>query len=376
MKNKIKYLIIVLAIMVVVTSCGYTNEDKKHMAELESQAQKNALNYIKEKYNFDAKINSVKLEYPKAGVVPNFFPPPTGFAIVSLEYQNKNFEVYITGEEASIDGKDNYEMTEIINDTIEYINNTTGLKPHRYAIYYGNYNDINKHNGLISEIYNPQELEKIILNNNFNIVLEYINEKDLEYIKDQQLLSNFKDTRLLLINYNSIDSYNNALNINDEPISTYNEGYVYENAINIQSAYGLSKFKEKYYHFNFKKIGNMQYTYINDSDNDVTIEETSDINVERWIGKGACQDVKKLYKDFQISGPSNPNGEIRLYIPIKDIKETSQNSNITVAVECGDKLTTNSVHKNGDYYIANITFYTCDSPDIRFTFMTSECSNS
>lgn len=53
-KRKAVYWILLALIMVTVTGCGYTLEEKREMKRYEKQGRENAKNYIREKYGIDA----------------------------------------------------------------------------------------------------------------------------------------------------------------------------------------------------------------------------------------------------------------------------------------------------------------------------------
>ena len=76
--RKITCYLFLILIMLTVTGCGYTREEKKAMKRYEKQGRENAKNYIKEKYGFDAVIKKLTCETCNSGPVPDFSPSPTG----------------------------------------------------------------------------------------------------------------------------------------------------------------------------------------------------------------------------------------------------------------------------------------------------------
>ena len=60
-KRKAVYWILLALIMVTVTGCGYTLEEKREMKRYEKQGRENAKNYIREKYGIDARTLLVEL---------------------------------------------------------------------------------------------------------------------------------------------------------------------------------------------------------------------------------------------------------------------------------------------------------------------------
>ena len=71
-KRKAVYWILLALIMVTVTGCGYTLEEKREMKRYEKQGRENAKNYIREKYGIDAKITEINCEKYSSSPVPDF----------------------------------------------------------------------------------------------------------------------------------------------------------------------------------------------------------------------------------------------------------------------------------------------------------------
>ena len=95
-KRKAVYWILLALIMVTVTGCGYTLEEKREMKRYEKQGRENAKNYIREKYGIDAKITEINCEKYSSSPVPDFFPSPTGNVFVKMKYKGAEFLVAIS----------------------------------------------------------------------------------------------------------------------------------------------------------------------------------------------------------------------------------------------------------------------------------------
>lgn len=126
MKRKVAVLLLFIELFLIV-GCGYTKEEKALMEQYEKTAKTNAVDYIKEKYGFTAKVTGTKVLKVNPGPVPDFSPSPTGFVDVSMEYEDIEFVVNITGEEQSTDGKDSYQKTEIDNAFKESLEKKLGI---------------------------------------------------------------------------------------------------------------------------------------------------------------------------------------------------------------------------------------------------------
>ena len=110
-------------ILLFITACGYTKEEKEQMKLIEKNGKKNALNYIEEKYDIDAKVEKVVVVKQETDPIPDFTPPPTGDAYVTLSYKDKEFHVLIDGLEETTKGKDDYQYDDIKEGIIEEFNN-------------------------------------------------------------------------------------------------------------------------------------------------------------------------------------------------------------------------------------------------------------
>lgn len=108
-------VVYMLCIPLLLGGCA-SPEQRAQLRAVERQAAKNARNYVKEKYDFKAKVVEVQGETGENVLFPNY--DPTGYAFVTMEYLDREFQVYITGEEASTEGRDNYQK-DIIMEAME-----------------------------------------------------------------------------------------------------------------------------------------------------------------------------------------------------------------------------------------------------------------
>ena len=117
--KKILFNIAIFALIfcTIPFTTGCTEREEKASKKIEEQAIENAQNYISKKYGFDAEIISSKAE-PNVGTMFSWDSTVTGYAKVDLKYDNKEFFVYISGENESTDGKDNYQQA-LIEEAIE-----------------------------------------------------------------------------------------------------------------------------------------------------------------------------------------------------------------------------------------------------------------
>ena len=141
-KRKAVYWILLALIMVTVTGCGYTLEEKREMKRYEKQGRENAKNYIREKYGIDAKITEINCEKYSSSPVPDFFPSPTGNCIRENEVQGGRFFRCDIRAEKNTDGLDNYQFQEIATAFAQEMYNITGLHAESAYVCYGEYGTV------------------------------------------------------------------------------------------------------------------------------------------------------------------------------------------------------------------------------------------
>ncbi len=132
MKQKLKYLVIVFLLFAVTiaTGCSLSEEEEKTAKEYQEQAEKNAVEYIKEKYGFDAK--AIDSDYNREGMFGDIV---SSYVDVEMEYDGERFDVYILGNtdwESADDyykelSCDNYQYEDIYKELKKYLEDATDL---------------------------------------------------------------------------------------------------------------------------------------------------------------------------------------------------------------------------------------------------------
>lgn len=211
--KKIIGLISLALVLSCLTGCGYTKEEKDTMEQYKTQAEENAINYIKEKYNISSEIISSEAELENADPIPNITPDPTGNVYVKMKSNNREFYVYITGKESSIIGKDNYQYNEIVNDLLNLIQKDTNIAPYNYQVIYG-FEDSFKYPGLIDIYYDGTNLYNVIhfddrLDQGLYVNLNYIGNNNLENIAFNNSSQIINKGHISLMNFSTVENYNN-----------------------------------------------------------------------------------------------------------------------------------------------------------------------
>ena len=194
--------------LIFLTGCRYTKEEKDTMEQYKIQAEENATNYIRGKYNISSEV-----ELEDTDPIPNITPDPMGNVYVKMKSNNKEFYVYIIGKENSIIGKDNYQYNEIVNDLLNLIQKDTNIPPYNYRIIYG-FEDSFKYPGLIDIYYDGTNLYNVIhfcdrYNQGLYVNLNYIGNNNLENILFNNSSQIINKIYISLMNFGTVENYNN-----------------------------------------------------------------------------------------------------------------------------------------------------------------------
>lgn len=338
-----KYLILIL-ILVLVSGC-YSKEDKKLAKQYKEQAKINALDYVKEKYGIEAKVKSVKEEVECNNSWKCINSNPSGNVTVKLNYDKKDFIVFVTGKKKTTNALDNYQFNEIEESLINYFKNNINLELYDYKIKYNT----------------PYIQEKY--DNNLNDMAKYIDKIELYYIGDYNLD----------INTSSIESflqvYNGTFNLIDfktkELCDTYKK-------IEIENNSYLMIYKYNELNINNKQRSFHRYNNITTYNDEVYIySPTTNNSFEISTGKlDEIKNYKKLYKDLDYKkikiitneySINRPREILYIYFP-KEKVSAKENDNVYLAFECYVKgikkhFISSYFSDNTDIKINNIGLY-------------------
>lgn len=213
MKKRVILSLSIVFVLVCLTGCRYTKEEKETIEQYKTQAEENAISYIKEKYNISSEVISLEVELEDTDPIPNITPDPTGNVYVKMKSNNKEFYVYITGKESSVIGMDNYQYNEIVNDLLNLIQKDTNITPYNYQVIYG-FEDSFKYPGLIDVYYDGTNLYNVIhfddrYNQDLYVNLNYIGNNNLENIAFNNSSQIINKGHISLMNFSTVDNYNN-----------------------------------------------------------------------------------------------------------------------------------------------------------------------
>ncbi|MBP3339200.1 MAG: hypothetical protein J6L69_07335 [Lachnospiraceae bacterium] len=181
MKRKLFIITIAMTILAGFSGC-MSKEEKEKAKEYEKQAEENAVEYIKEKYDIDADV--VEASFNKSGM---FGEVASSYVDVKMEYDDKEFDVYVRGDKAwddlDEDGKklfgDNYQYDEIYNDMKDYLKDQTDVNIEELSVWYNDVEESSLEH--ITTLYYDGDIQKFMEEQYVSVVLVTTDEKVGEF---------------------------------------------------------------------------------------------------------------------------------------------------------------------------------------------------
>ena len=364
-KRKAVYWILLALIMVTVTGCGYTLEEKREMKRYEKQGRENAKNYIREKYGIDAKITEINCEKYSSSPVPDFFPSPTGNVFVKMKYKGADFLVAISGQKKNTDGLDNYQFQEIATAFAQEMYNITGLHAESAYVCYGEYGTVkDEKNGMIHTFYDGENLAEVLQKESARAVVSYANQ-DVEQIPVSQISQKTGVDTILLTDYESREAYQTVgcpyYNLAGWPIENGIENQLY-----LMNGYRVVGAGEDTYVKCEKKIQEDIILITENPKDQIILEKTSLDSQENWNGNGFI-DAKQVASAYTFDTNSE---KVYVYFPVekldtKEVKEAQLVKQYQYKGEtCYDNITS-KVTDNGKYIHGIV--YTRDETEIKIS---------
>lgn len=364
-KRKAVYWILLALIMVTVTGCGYTLEEKREMKRYEKQGRGNAKNYIREKYGIDAKITEINCEKYSSSPVPDFFPSPTGNVFVKMKYKGADFLVAISGQKKNTDGLDNYQFQEIATAFAQEMYNITGLHAESDYVCYGEYGTVkDEKNGMIHTFYDGENLAEVLQKESARAVVSYANQ-DVEQIPVSQISQKTGVDTILLTDYESREAYQTVrcpyYNLAGWPIENGIENQLY-----LMNGYRVVGAGEDTYVKCEKKIQDDIILITENPKDQIILEKTSLDSQKNWNGNGFI-DAKQVASAYAFDTNSE---KVYVYFPMEklDTKEVKEAQLVKQYQYKGETCYDNIISKVTDdgKYIHGIV-YTRDETEIKIS---------
>lgn len=293
---------LIMIIGIIVDFGTVTEEDI-----IRETGKKNAINYVVQKYGFEPEVISVEcLEYSifAGSIFPvlrvDTSPDPTGDVCVTMKHDNKRFDVYINGEEETIDGCDNYQAKEIRDDfraKMEEILNCEIVDFHLCLGEFYNVNETPSEWGFVKEYYDGNNLAEVLESCRYNEAKIFCFEGDLENIPVKEVTDSVgESTKCTFLKIRDEEAYND-LELKEVDSSEMGIKYnMVEQALFVEE-YAVVYFDEKAYgKYEINTYGKINYlieggTYCN------FIESSEDASKWKWYGS---EDARQVFDTYEI----------------------------------------------------------------------------
>lgn len=382
MKKKKKYILLTFLLLFLVTGC-YSSDDRKVAAQYRKQGEINAINYIYKKYGFKAKVKSVKEQFNCSSLWGCIDSTPNGRVVVKLNANKKDFFVYVTGKEESLDASDTYQKDEIENAFINFFKDNIPLNLYDYKM------DFNNKTG-----FNTDGITKYY-NNNLEEFLIYLDAMELYYIGENDLnelnlntvesfLQTYKGT-LDLINFKTKEKCNDYKNakIENVSLSSDNMKNIYKHSM-LRLYQGQRIF---YKYDNISSYNDEVYVYSSKDDNNYIISISSLDSLNHYKELDSDLNDKKLEQVTNAYSIPSSSSFLYIYFP-KEKVNANEKHNIFYASECyvngekkyyidnyyGGSISNLKIGSVGNYYIGQNNFSHCDT-NSEVTFALIKISN-
>lgn len=379
MNKKKNIIYIILSIMfiilvyigghyILISLLNHTINPKN--GEVYKAAELNAKEYIKNKYNIEAKVIENNIEESCSP-----FCSDTAMSFLKMKYGKHTFYVYVNNTEGEITGFDNYQYDLIQKKIIELLNKGTNLKPYNYKIRYGEYiNSIKSINGMINIYYNKTNIDEIINKYHIRIDSHYIGNVNFEKISLDNIYNTFENKATIhLINYKTINDYEKVINSKHYTLDQVIAGY--DNLVSfapyIEKVFTISGEKIiKNDYSKIKKIDGMNIMLLSYPKDTIDAELSSvNINVNKvnHIWKSAINDYELCEKKdliidnylINIEDNIEVDKKYKIYLFVKKDKIEELNNKyeeLDFLINSGfkDEIKGNYYYSPyGDYYVFN-----------------------
>lgn len=398
-KNFIKYLVVFLLLLMIlgVSACGYTAEEKEQMENYRKTAEENAVLYIEDKYGFSPEILSSKCDTYDQSPIPDFSPPPTGNVYVELQdnKENRIFWVFASGEKSGTEEcLDNYQYEVIEETVLGQMSNLLGIEIEHIDLAYGKYcgqkrrihtvGEPGKDYGLVHDYFDGTNLSEVFQNAEYSNMIvcmvidagitDLLNHPKGELGEDgkytgsitgnDELIQNFgTHLKCLFVNYADEEAYESA-HVKGCVSSTAKSDLNYDMEdyyIFIREQYYIcsdsseENFETEYCRYEIQQYEDFYYiaqggTYCRFEKADADMHPASE-----WNGRGFIN-AKKVYEAYRVESDAK---RIYLFIPMNDVNTDGINEDMFY--KSNIRIVNQKYDAEGGYdYISCITDYVGD----------------
>ncbi|MBQ8614406.1 MAG: hypothetical protein IJ416_09350 [Ruminiclostridium sp.] len=371
-----KITALMLSIVLLLSGCGDSPEQKAENEKILRQAESNAVDYIEKKYGFTPAVIESTLERSQG----LFGSTPLTSALVRMSYNGHDFSVYIDGVTKNTDGADNYQQDEIISALTDKINEIVPqLESLRVrggeglGVYPNFYNcDREYFNNLYPVYFDGSNFSEVLGGNLCSITADYINADFPELTESDFVFLPFgKQFGFDLVSYRSDEDY-----LNRPDYSEINDFTgIKKHAVLIEESFSFGKDGYEHNEYVLGKHDDFYY-YISDNMPDVvSFTDGSMPDASEFDGNGIIggEFVTPAY-----SINSSVNERLYIYYPLSELPEKSRLATYIKTDDGADLDISPLAYDIGDYrmvYIQASEFedaYFDGDAKISFAFITEK----
>ena len=290
------------AALITLTSCGDSEEQKELNRQYIATAKTNALNYIQDKYGFEPEITDAVQER-EYGM---FSSTPLTTVYVRMNYNNRNFGVYIDGASKNTDGYDNYQQEDLYEYLKSFIPEPIDMEL-KGGVISTSYDDFEKECvNMYQTYFDGTNIAEMFNEKGCSIYARYI-DKDFSEISADDFPDDFfinEKVKVTFYSYRSEDAYNK------KGVRTNAESAVY-----LESYCTVSKSETVKKSYPIGRIDNMYYYVEEDLPESVNIREITPDNPANWDNEFFTHEVAS--KAYSIKSDSDCT--VWIYFPESDI---------------------------------------------------------
>ncbi len=286
-------------------------ENEKHL----STAKSNAVQYIYEKYGFDATITNSEIER-SAGWYPSFYST----AYIQMEYDGKDFMVHIDGCVQGSKGRDDYQAEEIAAAMERRIEEAAGtdlyslhLSNRYYKTGFQEDTDLQGYRLMYNTYFDGSNFEELEAEQKFDCVASFFGNKDISSLDSNAVSEIFGKNTAYIYSYKedkpSEDWYNREAEIRDNLTYEYKCGVYLNEFIQYRNIRNTPEYKN----FEPKVLEYDGALYISEENTPIEIGVAKASKASNWNGHGA-KNAKIISDAYSIVHSGESVCNVWLYI--------------------------------------------------------------
>lgn len=206
MRKVVLLMLLTIVIVFSISGCGFS--------KYEVQGEKNAIQYIEDKYGFKPTVKSVKSQSTNNSPIPFSSSSDTGYVYVKMKHDDKEFYVFISGTSENTDGIDNYQVdaieNAISNKIQEMLPNVINID---FCIGNEKVASDDPYYGFIPLKYDGDNLNEVLEKAQLKRIVVSLADSDLSSLTEELIKDTFgAGIDILFVNYKSVEDYQKAEN--------------------------------------------------------------------------------------------------------------------------------------------------------------------